>query len=324
MDIFFFEAFSEETDMIRRFLPTDLNAGFTDKTIQEYGRDVPAGIISVRTQSTIPADWQDKLSAILTRSAGFDHITRYLNECSADIPCGYLPVYCQRAVAEQAMMLWIALLRKLPMQMNNFSDFERNGLTGRECKGKTLMVVGVGNIGHEIASIGKALEMKVLGVDIVKKHSDIEYVTINKGLSKVDVIVCAMNLTQNNIGYFNYDMLKNTKANALFINIARGELSPAGDILMLLREERLAGVGMDVYNHESELAVSLRAHQPSVDAEVKATLELAKLPQVILTPHNAFNTCESVERKAKQSIRQINHYLRHGRFLWQVPGISKS
>ncbi|MCK5149248.1 hydroxyacid dehydrogenase [bacterium] len=318
MDVFFYEAFKEEAELIRQYLPNDLHAGFTDKTIQEYAQNVPAPIISTRTQSIIPFDWQSELTAILTRSAGFDHITRYLNQSSNDISCGYLPQYCVRAVAEQAMMLWTALLRKLPMQLSNFARFKRDALTGQECKDKTLLVVGVGNIGHEIATIGKALEMKVLGVDVVEKHEDIKYVLIDDGLSKANVIVCAMNLTQDNQGFFNYDLLKNANPNAVFVNIARGELSPSEDLLRLLNDQLLAGIGLDVYDHESELAVSLRNSTPSNDNRVKAALELAKLPQVILTPHNAFNTIQSVQRKSKQSIQQITHFLEHGKFLWPV------
>ncbi|MCK4999553.1 MAG: hypothetical protein KAS23_08455 [Anaerohalosphaera sp.] len=318
MNVFFYEAFEEEAESIRQYLPDDINAGFTDKTIQEYSQQLPAPIISIRTQSIIPPDWDDKIKAILTRSAGFDHINRYLKECTSNISCGYLPRYCVRAVAEQAMMLWVALLRKLPVQLSHFTQFNRDGLTGQECKGKTLLVVGVGNIGHEIATIGKALEMKVIGVDIVEKHEDINFVRIEEGLAKADVIVCAMNLTTDNQGYFNYDLLRKAKTTAVFVNIARGELSPSEDLLRSLNDQLLAGVGLDVYDNESELAVSLRTSNPSDNSSCNATLGLAKLHQVILTPHNAFNTAESVERKAKQSIQQINHFLRHGEFLWPV------
>ncbi len=318
MDIFFYEAFKEEKELIQQYIPADLNAGFTNKTIQEYDKDLPAPFISTRTQSIIPLDWQDKLTAILTRSAGFDHITSYLDQCSADIPCGYLPEYCIRAVAELAMLLWTALLRKLPAQTAALETFHRDGLTGAECKGKTLLIVGVGNIGHEIAIIGKALEMKTLGVDIVEKHADIDYIQIQHGIEQADVIVCAMNLTKDNPGYFNYDLLKDAGSNAVFVNIARGELSPSDDLLRLLQEDRLAAVGLDVYDHESELAVSLRTDKPSDDNQVKAALELVKLPQAILTPHNAFNTHQSVRRKAEQSIQQILHFRENSEFLSPV------
>ncbi|MBN1764109.1 MAG: hypothetical protein JW860_02535 [Sedimentisphaerales bacterium] len=322
MDVFFYEAFDEEEQALKRFLPADIRAGFTWKTIQEYGVSEPAAqVISTRTQSLIPVEWASKLTAILTRSTGFDHIHAFLKKSSHRIACGYLPLYCHRAVAEQAMVLWMALLRKLPGQIESFKAFHRDCLTGHECAGKTLLVVGVGNIGFEVVRIGQGLDMDVLGVDIVKKHEGVNYVTLDEGLAKADIIVCAMNLTCDNYGYFNHQLLKRARHGVVFINIARGELSPSDDLLQLLQENHVAGVGLDVYNHESELAVSLRNGTPTNNPEVKATLDLARHANVILTPHNAFNTHESVERKSDQSIQQINHLRQTGQFLWPVPEI---
>jgi D-lactate dehydrogenase len=87
----------------------------------------------------------------------------------------------------------------------------------------------------------------------------------------------------------------------------------------LLNEGVLAGVGLDVYQDEKNLAVSLRQGNTSSDLEIQAILELANHPGAITTPHNAFNTRESLERKAEQSIRQIQHFLDRNTFLWNVP-----
>ena len=238
------------------------------------------------------------------------------------VPCGYLPLYCNRAVAEQAMLLWMALLRKLRQQVQNFATFYRDGITGRECQGTTLLVVGVGNIGSEVVKIGQGLGMNVLGVDIVKKHPFVTYVSFQDGLAKADVIVCAMNLTQDNIGYFRYDRLRLAKRGAIFINVARGEFSPSKDLVRLLDEGRLGGVGLDVYNHEGRLAVALRAGKSVDDEEVGATLVLLKRFNAILTPHNAFNTAESVDRKSAHSIQQVQHFLKNKTFLWPLPVFS--
>lgn len=320
MKIFFYEAFEEEAHALRHYLGPGIKTGFTWQTIQEHGQTAPpAPIISIRTQSILPVSWATKVAGILTRSTGYDHIKTYIKQCKKNIPCGRLPLYCSRAVAEQTMLLWMSLLRKLKQQMIHFADFNRDGLTGQECEHKTLLVVGVGNIGYEVVRIGKGLGMKVLGVDIVKKHSSVSYVSIEEGLRKADIIVCAMNLTADNAGYFNYRLLKKAKSGAIFVNIARGEQSPSTDLLRLLEEGRLGGIALDVFNNERELAVSLRKGRSSSDSEVQATLSLAKHPNVILTPHNAFNTREAVDRKADHSIQQINHFLKYGEFLWPVP-----
>ncbi|MBL7107030.1 MAG: hydroxyacid dehydrogenase [Phycisphaerae bacterium] len=296
-----------------------MEAGFTWKTIQEYGESkAPAAIISIRTQSVIPLEWSREISAILTRSTGYGHVRKYLKKTDNNLEAGYLPLYCNRSVAEQAMLLWMGLLRKLPKQMLQFSKFHRDGLTGMECENKNLLVVGVGNIGYEVVKIGKGLSMNVRGVDIVERHDDVDYVSIEEGIAKADIIVCSMNLTAENHDYFDYRLLKKAKAGVIFINVARGEMSPAMDLLKLLNEGRLGGLGMDTFNHESRLAVSLRSGSGCDDLEVRAILEMADRSDVIFTPHNAFNTVEAVERKAKDSLRQIESYLMTGKFIWPV------
>jgi len=318
--VFFYEAFQEEVALLNRFLPATLRAGFSWQTIQESGHEQPpADVISIRTQSSIPLDWAELLTGILSRSTGYDHLQRYAAQVQVPLTLGYLPRYCHRSVAEQALLLWMALLRKLPQQEAQFSRFSRDGLTGLEAQNKTLLVVGVGNIGSEIVHIGQALGMNVLGVDIVEKHDFVSYTTIEQGLSQADIIVCAMNLTPQNAGYFHYDRFRKVKPEALFVNIARGELSPPADLLRLIKEKRLAGVALDVYPEEGQLATYLRARHQHHDAQAQAVLALYEYPNVILTPHNAFNTREAVLRKSEQSIQQIKQLLEQGRFLWPVP-----
>ena len=144
MDVFFYEAFAEETEYLQQYLPPGITAGFSRKTVGEHDfAEPPARLISIRTQSTIPASWATKLAGILTRSTGYDHLEKYQGQGNYNLPCGHLPPYCSRAVAEQAMLLWTALLRNLPGQLENFAGFNRDGLTGWECEHKTLLVVVV-------------------------------------------------------------------------------------------------------------------------------------------------------------------------------------
>jgi D-lactate dehydrogenase len=320
MDVFFYEAFKEEEKELRKYLPAKIKAEFSWKTIQESDHRLPpARIISTRTQSIFPLDWNNKLSAILSRSTGYDHLIEYRQKTGKSLALGYLPLYCNRAVAEHATMLWMSLLRKLPQQQKNFISFQRDGITGFECENKTLLIIGVGNIGGQLIKIGKGLGMQVLCVDIEIRYPDEKYVSVEEGISQADIIVCAMNLTDQNKYYFTYDLLIKAKKHAIFINISRGEFSKSSVLLKLLNENHLGAAGIDVYNEEKELANSLRGHIKSDNSEVQATLELSKMQNVILTPHNAFNTFESVERKSSQSVVQIMHYLDTGKFLWPVP-----
>lgn len=305
-DVYFYEAFREEVEALQRCLPPHVRAGFTPNTIQEAGDPAPpAPLVSIRTQSVIPASWAGKVRGIISRTTGYDHLV------GQRIPCGYLPHYCSRAVAEQAILLMMGLLRKLPQQTEQFARFNRDGLTGRECAGKKLLVVGVGNIGSEIVKIGQALGMDVRGVDIVQRHASVSYVSIDDGLAWADVVVCAMDLTKENAGYFNYDRLKRARHGVVFVNISRGELSPTNDLIKLLDESHVGALALDVYENESALAVALRSG--------KSGFPLLGRPNVILTPHNAFNTAEAVERKVQQTVQQIEHFRKHGVFLWSPP-----
>ncbi|MBN2423901.1 MAG: hydroxyacid dehydrogenase [Calditrichaceae bacterium] len=319
-DIYFYEAFEEEAAALKHFLKDSLKAGFTWKSIQESGdEEPPARLISLRTQTDIPAAWAKKLKGILTRSTGYDHLIRYRRSSGIDLPFGYLPLYCHRSVAEQALMLWMSLLRKLPQQIVAFGDFNRDGLSGSECDGKTLLVVGVGHIGYEVVKIGKGLQMHTLGVDIVQKYDDVDYVDIQTGMKQADIIVCCMNLTRKNQGYFNRSLFKQTKPNVILVNPARGELTPSREMLYLIKNKIIAGLALDVYENESELSVSFRSREKSNDPAVQAILELRQYPNVIFTPHNAFNTQEAVMRKSEQSIQQAIHFLEKGSFIWKVP-----
>jgi D-lactate dehydrogenase len=319
MDIFFYEAFEEETEALRSFLPDTIRAGFTEATIQEAGHtEPPAKIVSLRTQSVIPVAWAGQMEALLSRSTGYDHLADYRKLTGTSVALGYLPLYCARAVAEQALLLWLALSRKLPRQTDQFKNFNRDGITGTECEGKNLLVVGVGNIGSEIVRIGKGLDMTVWGVDPDQKHDFVDYVDYDEKKAEADIMVCAMNLTVENQGYFNNERLTGIKPSALFINIARGEISPPDVLLKKLKSGQLGGAGIDVYDAESELAVALRTGESSPNPVVDSMLELQKLPNVICTPHNAFNTREAVMRKSEQSIQQAESFLQTGRFIWTV------
>ena len=319
MDVFFYEAFEEEAAEIKLLLGNSCSFECSPMTIQEIGhKSPPAKLISIRTQSKIPLVWSNQLDGVLSRSTGYDHLIAYRSAIKQRLPLGYLDEYATRAVAEQAILLAFSLLRKLPAQMRKFVTFERDGLTGMECAGKNLLVVGVGRIGSEICRIGQALGFTVKGVDIVQDKQDVDYVSKEEGIPWGDVIISAMNLTEKNRGYFSFGLLKKAKHGSIFVNIARGELSPIKDLIKLLDEKHLGGVALDVYEDESVLGVALRGADANNSAAVKDIRRLADFPNVILTPHNAFNTMEAVKRKSQMSVEQVKHFLKHKDFIWKL------
>ncbi len=330
-DAVFFEAFEEEEASLRRYLPKNRRFLFTWKTIQEHGAATPpAPVISTRTQSVFPPIWAPQLTAIVTRSTGYDHVTAYLPKTVPRIPAAYLPDYAARAVAEQAMILWSSLLRNIELQRESFQTFHRDGLTGREIKGRTIVVVGVGRIGSQIIDIAHGLGMKLIGVDIapngeLAKKYGITYLTLDAALAKADVAVSALPLTPMTRGLLDYEALSELPPHAVFVNVGRGEVSPTEDLLRLLKEDKLAGLGLDVYEHEQDLALVLRGgtscetlSEPA-RSSVKAALELMTHNRTLLTPHNAFNTEESVERKSQRTAENIQAFLDTGTFLTPIP-----
>lgn len=319
-DVFFFETFSEEEPSLRRHLPPHIRAVFTPSTVQGSGlAQPPSRLVSIRTQSRLPTAWLDSLDAVLTRSTGFDHLLP-MRRAGSDRPLlGALPEYCSSSVAEHAMLLWTALLHRLPRQQRQFTSFVRDGITGREVRGRTVAIFGVGRIGHDIARLASALGMRVLGVDIVKRHPDVYYASREQALAEADIIACAMNLTPENAGYFDMATLALAKPGCVFINVSRGELSPTAPLLAMLEAGHLGGVALDVFDHESQVAAELQGGiKPSPGSESDLLLRLAARDDVLLTPHNAFNTLDAVERKSEFTALQVVTFLDTGTFRWPL------
>ncbi|MBD3274041.1 MAG: hydroxyacid dehydrogenase [Candidatus Marinimicrobia bacterium] len=328
----FYEIFEEEEKHLREYLPEGYEYFFTKKSIQDTDTaEISAPIISTRTQSKFPVHWKNEIEAILTRSTGYDHVTRYFKAIDKNFPAGHLPKYAARAVAEHAFMLLLMLARKIDAQRTSMQTFSRDGLNGFELLGKTLCVAGVGNIGSQIVIIGYGLEMNLLGIDInpsaeISKKFNLEYTDLQEGIESADIIMCALPLTRETDRMLNYKVLGNSRKHPILINIARGEITPPQDLARLLDDGILSGIGLDVYDEESTLGSFLRGEismddvtHPAVRDSVEASLDLLDHRDVICTPHNAFNTDESTDRKSQQTAENIRHYFETGEFLTPVP-----
>ena len=318
-DLFFYEAFDEEKELLARLLGSQLKYEFTSATIQESGhRFPPARLISIRTQSVIPSDWADQLDGVLSRSTGFDHLVSYSKLLRKPLPLGYLEEYATRAVAEHAIMMAMALMRRLPQQLRQFPAFNRDGLTGVECEGKNLLVVGVGRIGREIVAIGKGVGFTVRGLDIVPDKPEVEYLSKEEGIPWAHVMINSMNLTPQNRGYFSESLFRAARSGLFFVNVARGEHSPFPDLRRALDLGLLAGVGLDVFEDEGAIGSSLRNRSESNSEPAAMIDRMLEYPNVLFTPHNAFNSHEALRGKAALTVEQIKHFIKHGDFLWKV------
>ena len=319
MDIYFFETFEDEAKLLGEMLGNQYTFECSSGTIQEIGHtEPPARLISIRTQSNIPVDWADKIDGVLSRTTGYDHLIAYRASIKRTLPLGFLEEYATRAVAEHAILLVMALLRRLPRQLSQFPSFNREGLTGVECEGKNLLVVGVGRIGSEIVMLARSLGFVVRGVDIKPDKSDVTYVSKQEGVPWADVIVCAMNLTAENKGYFSHKLMRRAQKGCHLVNIARGEHTPLADMECLLHDGHLAGLGLDVFEDEGDLAVSLRSRGIESSPHGAILRRILTYPNVVLTPHNAFNSSEALRRKSAMTVEQIQHFFKHRDFKWKV------
>ncbi len=321
IDVVFFEVFEEERNLFEKSCPSHIKAEFRKETIQEsHIKKCPSSLISIRTQSKIPESWSGNLQGILTRSTGYEYVYKYCKKTKSEALCGYLPSYCSRAVGEQAILLMMSLFRKLKKQTTNFNVFNRDGITGIQCQDKKILVIGVGNIGAEIVDIAKSLRMKVAGVDIDKKFPNVEYVDLDAGLAWADAVICALPLTEETRGMLEYNTLQKVKNGAIFINIARGEITPLQDLNRLLDEGILGGLGLDVYENEKIIAECFRGDKALEDQEsVKIIRKMKSRDDVIFTPHNAFNTKEALEEKVEQSIKSAVTFFSEKRFPYPIP-----
>ena len=162
---------------------------------------------------------------------------------------------------------------------------------GRQLAGSTIGIIGYGAIGKYLARIARALGMTVLVSDpfVSVAETDAVQVGLDELLRRSDYVVClvvANNDTENLIGATQLALMQ---PHACFINLSRGELVDEAALLAALREGRIAGAAMDVGRARDQM--------PSP--------ELAKLPNVIATPHIGGLTPPAIEHQALETVRQV-------------------
>jgi D-lactate dehydrogenase len=155
-------------------------------------------------------------------------------------------------------------------------------------------------------------------VDNVHRNSELHYSGKEEGIAWADVIICAMNLTDENRGYFSSTLLRQARQGFLFINIARGEHAPLSNLLQLIQENHIGALGLDVFEDEPSVAVAFRSGSKNSSVEAQTLAALLQYPNVLFTPHNAFNTIEAVRRKSQFSVNEVLYFLKNKKFHCRV------
>ncbi len=258
------------------------------------------------------------LKLIVTMSTGYDHID--LDACRrAGITVCNIPRYGGECVAEHTFALILALLRNVHrgIERTRHDDFSIEGLRGLTLEGKTLGVIGAGAIGSRVIELARAFHMKVLVYTDTKKkgtHDHITYTTLSDLLTKSDIVTLHVPHTPKTHHMINTKTLAMMKRGAFLINTARGPLVDTQALSHALETKRLAGAALDVLEGEAQLH---EIHQPMKHTHhslhdwrmLRKAHTLLKHKNVIVTPHIAFYTKESVDTILKTTLENIEAFL---------------
>lgn len=204
------------------------------------------------------------------------------------------------SAAEHAIGLMLAMARHIPQANASMQagKWERSRLVGTEVRGKTLGIVGLGQVGSEVARRARGLEMRVLGHDpfVAEERAralGIELVTFDELLTQSDVISLHVTLTPGTSNLIGEAELARMKPGARIVNTARGGLIDEAALAAAVAEGRLAGAAVDVFSEEPPKATPLLG-----------------LEAIILTPHLGASTAEAQERVAVDVAAQLVDVLR--------------
>jgi D-lactate dehydrogenase len=247
-----------------------------------------------------------KLKMIATRSTGFDHID--MAECGRrGITVCNVPFYGENTVAEHTFALILALSRKVHEAFVRVraGNFSLDGLRGFDLKDKTIGVVGAGHIGLHVIRIARGFGMKVLAFDVRRDHFlaevlGFEYADLNTLLGKSDIITLHAPYNKHTHHLINRNSVGKIKRGAILINTARGGLVDTDALQTALENKILVGAGLDVLEGEEaiyeERALLGDAVNPERLRQAIQNHVILKHPNVVFTPHNAFNSQEALER----------------------------
>lgn len=292
-------------------------------TAQNAAHFAHAEIISVFIHSEVTQPTLSLLPnvhGIVTRSTGYDHIdVSYCRDHHITI-CN-VPEYGTNTVAEHTFALMLTLTRKMMpsiLELRN-PDFRFSDITGVDVFGKTLGVVGLGKIGTRVAEIGRALGMKVIVYNRTQKIDDalkigFEYVPLEELLRRADIVTLHLAHNEHTHHLINLENVGLMKKGSYLINTARGGLIQTDAIMFALQTGTLAGVGLDVLEQENDIteeAVMIDPSSPQ-NEKLKSLLYdyiLLRHPKVVVTPHNAFNSREALDRIASVSVENVKGLL---------------
>jgi len=288
--------------------------------------------ISVFVDSAVTKNVLEKfpnLKFIATRSTGYDHIDVAVAKAKG-IVVSSVPSYGENTVAEMAFGLLLTLSRRIYEAYDRIrekGDWSVEGLQGFDLRGKTIGVVGTGRIGKHSIAIAKGFGMNVVGYDAypneqLAKELGFKYLSLDELLSVSDVVTLHVPFLPETDHMINKERIMKMKKALVLINTSRGAVVETAALVEALKSGHLGGAGLDVLEEEGvvkdEMDFLVSGKSEGHDWKtIIANHVLIDMPNVVITPHNAFNTKEAIERILDTTVDDIAGYL-SGKVINQV------
>ncbi len=296
-------------------VPLDLNLVGEVKDIE---------ILGVFINSKVNKDLIDKLpklKQIVTLSTGYDHIDIKYAQKKGIVVCN-VPHYGENTVAEHTFALILALSRKIVESNERVKKgiFSPKGLTGFDLKGKTLGVIGCGNIGKNVIKIAHGFSMNLLVFDLcpdsfLKSTYGLKYVQLPELYKKSDIITLHVPYNKHTHHLLDRAAFLQMKKGVMIINTARGGLIETDALYDALMEGKVSFAGLDVLEEEKALAEEAELLHQNLEGDKDLSIlirdhVLINHPNVLVTPHNAFNSKEAIKRILNTTIENIVYFVK--------------
>ncbi|MCD7880022.1 MAG: hypothetical protein LUG16_08845 [Candidatus Gastranaerophilales bacterium] len=320
--IIFYDIKQYERDFFEKELFENYNIAFTEKELTPETNlnymEENAEIISVFTASRLTKETLSKfknLKLILTRSVGYSHIdTDYCKE--HNIIAANTPHYGDYTVAEFSFGILLNLVRRICYGVNELKIGDLYPETfGMELYNKTIGIIGTGSIGEKSVKIAKGFSMNVICCDTnpdsqLEEKFNVKYVDLDTLCKLSDIITLHAPLNTKSYHLINKEKIELMKENAIIINTARGELIETEALYEALLDEKIKGAALDVLEFEETISKKRPGENLNLK-NLRTSLinnKLLNLPNVIVTPHIAYDTQEAVNRILHLTIKNLNEF----------------
>lgn len=257
---------------------------------------------------------QGGTTAIALRCAGFNNVDLHTAE-QLGIKVVRVPAYSPHAVAEHTVGLMLTLNRKIHRAYARVREgnFSLDGLLGFDLFGRTVGIVGTGQIGANVARIMAGFGCRLLGYDRLPnplcQQLGMTYVALGELLATADIVTLHCPLTPETRYLINSQTIGQMKRGSMLINTSRGAVIDTRAAIDGLKSGALGALGIDVYEEEGDYFFEDLSQQMIAD-DVLA--RLLTFPNVLVTGHQAFFTHEALEAIANTTLRNLQQLIDTG------------